>query len=176
MVKDNVILIAGAKRSGKDTVADMLAKKIKGSYRLSYAEPMKDIVYEMLGLTFDEGEALKNSDSNPHRGYLQRFGQKAKQYFGANCWGEIVEHTIANLPKGSTTIISDFRVPVEHIKGSLTIKIVNPKIKDIDVHISERALDNFEFDVLIYNSGTLKELEAKVDTLIKDLHKTEWIT
>lgn len=169
IIKDNVILIAGLKRSGKDTVADMLLNKINGSRKLAYAAPMKDIIADMLGITTEKLEVLKNDESNPHRGYLQRFGQKAKEYFGENCWGDYVEHIISNLPKGSTTIISDFRMPVEAIKGALTINVLRKGIADTDLHVSETALRDFVFDVTVYNDGTLQELDDQLSKLVSHL-------
>lgn len=176
IVEDRVILVAGARRHGKNTIADMLATKIKKSRRLAYAEPMKDILADTLGVSVEELEDLKNSESLPHRGYLQRFGQKAKELFGSAVWVNIIKHKIANLPKGTTTIISDFRMPIEALDGALTIKVINAKVKDTDEHISERALDSFEFDVIIVNDGTLKDLETKVDNLLTDLSTSGWLT
>ena len=176
MVKDNVILIAGDKRVGKDTVADMLLAKINKSNRVAYADPMKDMVANMLGITVEELEKLKNDETKPHRGYLQRFGQRAKRYFGENCWGDYAEFIIANSPKGSVSVISDFRMPIEYVEGALTIKILDRRKQNKDTHISENALGDFEFDITIYNEGSLEDLEKEVDSLVKRLYKSEWLT
>jgi len=161
-----VILISGYKRSGKDTVADMIADKVKNPYRLSYAAAMKDILADTLGLTLEELEDKKNDSNYQHRSYLQRFGQKAKEYFGENCWGDIVGRTIQHLPDDSVIIISDFRMPIEAIEGAITVRVTNDRVKNNDKHISETALDNFEFDYLIQNNGTLGQLEDNVEDLL----------
>ncbi len=161
-----VILIAGDKRAGKDTVADMIINKLNNAYKLSYAEPMKVILAETLGITLDQLEIRKNNELYSHRGYLQRFGQVCKRYFGENCWVEIVEHTIENLPNNSVVVLSDLRLPNEVLDGAITVKVVNPRIKNKDTHISENALKDYNFDITIVNDGTLEQLEDKVKDML----------
>jgi len=174
--KTKVILIAGLARAGKDTVADMLADKIDKTYRLAYAEPMKAILADTLGLSLEDLELRKNSNLYAHRGYLQRFGQKCKEYFGENCWGEIVERQVEHLPNDGVAILSDFRMPIEYIDGAITIKVVNPKVKSTDKHISENALTNFNFDITIVNDSTLEQLEDKVQDVVNRLEASGWTT
>jgi hypothetical protein len=173
-IERKIILISGLSRSGKDTVADMLAARFDNSKRLAFASPMKAILAETLGLTLEQLEERKNSSQYAHRGYLQRFGQVCKRYFGENCWGEIVEHTIDNLPKDSIIIISDFRMPVEHIEGAITVQVVNPRVTGNDPHVSENALKDFKSDAVIVNDGTLEELEDKVQDLVNRLEASGW--
>ena len=167
MYKDNVIIIGGRKRVGKDTVATLLVKYIGKAKCISLASPMKEILADTLGISVEEVERLKNNESNPHRGYLQRFGQKAKEYFGEECWIEYNRHVIANLPKGTTAIIPDFRYPNETKAGDITINVVNPKLPGVtDNHSSENSMNNFEFDYTIINNGTLEDLENTVENLV----------
>lgn len=176
-VKNNVISISGRKRAGKDTVADMIIKRVKRAQRVALADPMKYIVANMLKITLEELEVLKNDESNPHRWFLQSLGQDAKLYFGEDCWAEYARHVIANLPKGATAIITDIRFPFERRGGDLTINVVNDRLGvNTDSHQSENGMEGAEYDITIYNNGTLKELEAKVKKIVDSLYKTEWLT
>lgn len=62
-----VIMISGKKRSGKDTVANIISQFLEESEILHIAAPMKRIVSKSFGLTLDELEELKN---NPDKHYM----------------------------------------------------------------------------------------------------------
>jgi hypothetical protein len=69
-------------------------------------------------------------------------------------------------------IITDMRFPNEmqaiKANGGITIKVVRPHDKEIplDLHPSETALDDVEFDYEIVNDGTLEDLIEKVEGII----------
>ena len=172
----NVISISGAKRSGKDTVTEMLVARIGGAKRVALADPIKAILMDMMGLTYEELEDLKNDENKPHRKYLQNLGQKAKEFFGESCWRDYSRHVIASLPKNSVAVISDVRFPFETQRGDLTINVVRRSLgKNTDTHASENGMKGFEFDITIYNNGTLEELETQVDNLITKLYTSRWL-
>ena len=167
MKEDIIIMVAGKKRAGKDTFTNILADKIDGVHRVALADPMKDILAFTLDYSTGALEELKNDSKRPHRGYLQRFGEYAKKYFGQDCWVNITKHTVANLPKGSIAVISDFRYPNEELDNAITVQIINDRVEDIvDTHSSENALEKFKFSYSINNSGSIKELENAVDAFI----------
>jgi len=69
-------------------------------------------------------------------------------------------------------IIDDFRFPIEHLDGATTVRIHRAVLPDNLMntqHISEIALDDFEFDITIANNGSFKELEAKAEKLLEDI-------
>ena len=164
-----VICIGGKKRAGKDTVADIICKITKAK-KVSLAGPMKDIIADMLHISVPALEELKNNPDKPHRGYLQRLGQKAKEYFGETCWTDYTRRVIENIPGDTIAIISDFRYPIETQEGDITINVVNSKLpEDIDTHSSENSLNKFAFTYTIYNEGSLKDLEYSVRGLVAKL-------
>lgn len=69
-------------------------------------------------------------------------------------------------------IITDMRFPNEmqavKANGGITIRVVRPDDKKIslDLHPSETALDDAEFDYEIINDGTLEDLIEKVEGVI----------
>jgi hypothetical protein len=69
-------------------------------------------------------------------------------------------------------IITDMRFPNEmqavKANGGITIRVVRPSNKEIslDLHPSETALDDAEFDYEIVNDGTIEDLRDKVEGII----------
>jgi hypothetical protein len=69
-------------------------------------------------------------------------------------------------------IITDMRFPNEmqavKANGGITIKVIRPNDKDIplDLHPSETALDDAEFDYEMVNDGTIEDLRDKVEGII----------
>lgn len=180
MGKKIVILITGKKRSGKDTVAFMLNKYMDGSKLMSFAYPMKKIIYDTIGITFKQGEYAKNYGKvkaflkfwNPLflfldiRRVLQIFGTEGmKPWFGNTVWKDLAEKHM----NSDVLIISDWRFP-EESKWSSDYKIVTVRIEregliSTDTHASENALNEFETDYTIFNNSTIENLDRKVETL-----------
>lgn len=164
------ILIGHKKRQGKDTFAKLLKKHLEDAAILSFAYPMKEIVADMKGLELYEYENLKNLNEKV-RIELQRFGSnKMKEYFGDDVWAKLLVSEANKRPE-KYIIVSDFRFPIEHIEGSLTIRVTRDNI-DLDnasEHISETALNGFEFDINITNNDGLYELDQKAFYMAEDI-------
>ncbi len=93
-----------------------------------------------------------------------------KEAVGEMIWGEETGQ-VANI-QYPNWIITDMRFPNEmqavKANGGITIRVVRPHDKDIplDLHQSETALDNAEFDYEIVNDGTIGDLRDKVEGII----------
>ena len=168
-----VLFIAGYKRSGKDTFGELLAEEIRelgATVKLvSFAGPMKEILSVTLGMSVDKLEALKNIPGNIHRDYLQRFGSEAmKPIFGDDVWVKVANNQIAGSSE-DFVIVTDFRFPEEYtgcIAQPTTIRVhresVTPTAAELKLmHVSEKALNGFTFNVDITNNGSLEELREK---------------
>jgi len=170
-MKKKVLLIAGQKRSGKDTLATLVSEEMQRLGKtveiMSFAYPMKKILAVTLGITDEELDALKNDPANPHRGYLQRLGTEgAKPWFGDDVWSQLALKATRN-SDADVIIFADFRFPEEgrgfpYEFETSTLKVYRPSLKtdNNDNHISERALDDYEFDYEVNNSSDLQELKA----------------
>lgn len=169
-----IILIGHKKRQGKDTFSDMLKKHLQDNglqvAQLSFADPMKDIMAEALGVSRNTLDAMKNG-CDYHRQILQRFGSGLmKNHFGDTVWRDIAIKKIERekFYGCDCVIIPDFRFPCEYIDGAIT---VNVKRDDAigDEHISETALDGYNYDFTINNTGTLKALENMAENFAKQI-------
>lgn len=124
-----------------------------------------------------------------YRDILQRFGSEAmKPVFGTAVWVELAfQQILKHFEITDTVVITDWRFPAEfdylwdafcvdkescgHIYSSPNIDIQTWRIsRDLeanDEHISETALDDFEFDETIENNGTIEELKEKLNLLLQ---------
>lgn len=160
-----IIQLGHRKRQGKDTVATMLQERLPNAEVMAFARPMKDIFYGAMGLTFEEGEEKKNTD-HEFRQCLQRFGSgDIKTYFSPSVWRDVL---MANTPECDYLIIPDFRFYEEYIPQSLTIRVHRDEDYS-DQHSSETALEDFPFDILLINDGSMEQLSDRVDTIIREM-------
>lgn len=67
-------------------------------------------------------------------------------------------------------IITDLRFPNEskavESRGGLIIRVIRESLTSSDTHESETALDDYPFDNLITNDGTIEQLVEKVKTIL----------
>lgn len=163
------ILIAGAKRSGKNYVGELLLKVLKDKAVLdSFAAPMKRILAKTLGITVEKLEKLKNSNL-VYRRYLQVFGTEAsKAEFGDTVWADLMYSKDRN---SEVVIVTDFRFPEEYKEGAITIHINNPTIiqDERSLHVSETALKYFEFDYYITSDPRkpIEDLESQLEYILQ---------
>jgi hypothetical protein len=95
--------------------------------------------------------------------------------FGENFW---VDLAMKHVYSAENVVFSDVRYPNEaqaiKDKGGIMIRITKPNVGPVNDHISDKALDGYEVDFTIKNSGTLAELSAKVNVLTASLRSWEW--
>lgn len=120
-----------------------------------------------------ESQDFKNSSMGPewdnmtYRTFLQRLGTEAvRMNLHTNAW---VNATMVDYAPGEQWLVTDVRFPNEAqaIKdaGGIVIRVDrNPReLEDsFNLHASETALDDWEFDHVIRNYGTLSQLEQQV--------------
>jgi hypothetical protein len=67
--------------------------------------------------------------------------------------------------------VSDCRYPNEaaaiRARGGLVLRVERPGVEPINAHRSEVALDGFDFDAVIDNDGSIEDLVAKLDTVLR---------
>lgn len=188
-----IIGICGLKRSGKDTVADILCKKY-GFIKYSLAEPIKEVSRLLFDWTEEhtDGSLKEVIDENigiSPRQFMQNLGTEFMQYqlgnnfpdykekVGRNFW---VLKAIMFCKKHShnNIVIPDIRFPHEKIelkKLDMTLfRISRNYVKNNDLHESEKYALEFEVDKDIENNSSLLELESKVDIIMNKLLRREY--
>jgi 5'-deoxynucleotidase YfbR-like HD superfamily hydrolase len=188
--KPMLIGLSGYAQTGKDTVATMLG--VAGYNRLAFADTLREFLYALdpiipvkhpsrhgqllhieyrtLSSTIDLiGWEWAKVEIPEVRQLLQRLGTECgRMMLGSNVW---IDAAFAKMDSVKRYVFSDVRFPneAEAIKerGGQVWRIQRPGTEPANDHASERALDDYPFDVVLNNDGTkgaLKSLVAKVLT------------
>lgn len=164
------IALSGKARSGKDTIADRL-EWWTGAIKINISAGVYDAcnsIQNIVGAKIEKDPRL-----------LQGVGMLCRELYGPDVWIDCTVRKIDSLiiyndPKVNI-VISDVRFPneLEKLKsiGFTIVRIVrdNRPIDRDPNHISEIALDDYPFEHIIYNNGTLEELNYKVLEMVSKL-------
>lgn len=167
----NLIILSGKAGSGKDTVASMLKSKLTGrTILLSYAHYLKMYAKNVVGW---DG----NEDTKP-RTFLQDVGDLVKEIDHNFLINRVIQDIEVYKHYFDNIIITDarFKDEIEMIKqryNGIVIRI-NGHYNNLDEkqrhHNTETSLDNYtNYDYVIFNNGTMKELENKVNVVMEEL-------
>lgn len=179
--------LVGRARSGKDTVALHLVEHY-GYTRVAFADKMRDAVEALnpiinlnvdglgwtcslsVGLKMYGWEGLKQYSPDV-RGYLQRMGTEVgRDMFGEDFW---VDQALRTASGFEQVVFSDVRYPNEAEKirgqGGILWRIERDGIEKSNEHTSESLIETIKVDSVIKNGGTIEELFARVDKLMRKL-------
>lgn len=169
--------LAGYARSGKDTVADFLTIT-HGYTKMSFADPMRQALLtlnpriDVSGRILDVQQGVEahgwdglKQHSDDIRPLLQRLGTDVgRDLFGENVW---VDLALTSIPDGAKAVFADVRFPNEANAvtelGGRVWRIDRPGVQAANGHISEHALDGYEYSSTITNAGTLPELYGHIE-------------
>ena len=174
-----IIGLSGYARSGKDSTAELLCLNY-GYTRLSFADPIRhalmvlnpklDSITRLAEYVDDYGWDMAKQNPEVRR-LMQVFGTEVgRTMFGEDVW---VKLALRDLSPNSKVVISDVRYPnearaIKSLGGSLW-RINRHNHSAVNGHKSEHAMDNFTFNHVIYNDGTLDDLSDEVFMLAKEL-------
>lgn len=183
----NVIIgVSGYARSGKDTIGDILVDKY-GFTKFAFADKLRDVIYEFNPMVGVEGEpyeggltyigvkdvidrygwnGYKETEYGPIiRTYLQRMGTEV----GRNMIDENLWVNELNKMRGRI-VVTDVRMPNEYDKvkelGGHVWRVERPQTSPANPHVSEIAIDDFEFEDTLYNRGSISDLETEIEGLM----------
>lgn len=192
----NLISITGRIGSGKDTVAYIIQRLVAFNLKYNpeyffddefrklsewkikkFAGSLKEIAGILTGIpvgNFEDQEFKKTKlglewGNMTVREFLQRLGTDAiRDNLYHNTW---VNALFAGIDEKSKIIITDTRFPNELIevksRGGVSIKVLRgDSTVNINEHISESALDSADFDHIIYNNGSLEDLEKAIKEIL----------
>jgi hypothetical protein len=180
-----IIGLAGYAQSGKDTVAKILVDHY-GFRRVAFADPIKEMLYDINPVVLTDAFKQwrlaeyvdihgweKTKKEAEVRELLQRLGVAARTHLGSDVW---VKSALGKVwGPNDHVVITDvrFKNEAEAIKGIYSLnqlwRVVRPGVSAVNNHISERDLEDYEFDFDIYNEGTLISLHEDIDILMEDL-------
>lgn len=177
------VLISGKAGHAKDLTATIIKEELESkNYSviiIKFGDAVKWLAHEYLG--------YKGIKDIADRQILQFLGTEVMRQYNQDYWAEIVGQFLAAMQqynKWDYCLISDWRFPNEfqvlkkYLKYIFTIRVnryengvlyINPTLTNEQrQHSSECSLDNYTFDYIIKNDGTIENLRDKVITMIKE--------
>lgn len=172
-----IVGLSGYARAGKNEAARGL--DLLGFQTVAFADKLREFLYALnpyvnpgirLQQVIDEytWDGYKETHFGPEiRGLLQRLG--------TDCGRNLISDTIwidATLDHvgAQDIVVADCRFPNEaraiQKRGGIVVRIEKPGIGPVNEHPSETALDNWEFDRIINNNGTIGELHRRIRHLV----------
>lgn len=120
-------------------------------------------------------DGYKQTPYGPHiREYLQRLGTECgRELIDDSIWIDAAlgrkRGSVHTLLAEQHIVVTDVRFPNEaeaiRERGGIIVRIERPCIGPANDHPSERALDDWEWDFLVHNDGTVEELHHKIVAL-----------
>ncbi len=174
-----VIGIAGPARAGKTTAAMHLVDA-HGFGEYAFAEPIKRMVRAGFGL--DE-EALYGADKDrvipwlgvtPRR-LLQTLGTEwGRRQIADDIWLRLADQWLKTLPRWITgAVFSDVRFENEanfvRSHGGTVVHLIRGDAPEVEGHLSETGVRVAAGDIVIRNDGTVDELYARLDDLLREV-------
>lgn len=176
--------IHGKARVGKDTVADYLVQN-HGYIRNGLADPLKRAAQHMFFLT----DAQRDSDElkeivipywgmSPRQMFQKLGTEGGRMVFGDDLWLKRWTYHYNTYKDHTNYVVSDIRFSNEadYVRslGGIIIHVTRDSARGMLVgdtvkHASEATLPVGEHDFEIVNSGTKKELYAKLDNVVASL-------
>lgn len=171
-----IIGLAGYARSGKDEVAKILVNNY-GYRKIAFADPIREFVLRVNPILKDEkriadvvsefGWEVAKTQPETRR-LLQEVGLVARDMFDQDFW---VVMALKNMGFDDKIVISDVRFKnelstIRQLEGQV-FRVLRDGVGPANTHISETEIDDSYFNAQIPNNGTLEDLEAYVDTLMK---------
>ena len=178
---NKVILISGKARHGKDTFAEILEEKL---YQRGYSTVVDRFAKYIKGYLKDYYKWDGVTKSEEVRQKLQILGTDIiKEKLNYKCFHSLRLSQDFSIVQDDFDyfLVADARFEDEILvmKSMFPNKVISVRIERDNItggltkeqlqHKSETALDNFKFDVVIKNNGTLEDLSKEVDKFIEQI-------
>lgn len=174
-----IIGLSGFAGSGKDEVAKILVEEYDFAHA-AFADLIRKFLWEInprVNQYFTLQRAIEavgwdNAKKSAEvRRLMQDLGVGARTLFGENFWIDRLWEDLAETPTIYHVAISDVRFTneAEAIKkeGGKVFRVTRPGVLAVNGHISELALNDYNFDEEILNDGTIDDLRSTVRTLME---------
>ena len=165
-----IIGLSGYAQSGKDEVASILVESY-GFTRVAFADKIRELLYEMNPNFHDtllqqavdrEGWDEVKKDQSVRR-MMQNLGVGVRKLFGENFW---IKEALYALPTEGKFVFTDVRFTNEaemiKLNEGQIWRVKRPNVEAVNGHVSEHDLDDYKFDQILKNEGSLDELKELV--------------
>ena len=185
-----IVGLSGYAGSGKDETAKILG--YDGFTRIAFADKLKALAldlnpildvwddkgwrYNHLSTLIDQFGAEDAKKIPSVRKFYQDLGNKVREHLGEETW---VQAAINGIDSNNSYVFADVRYPNEadavRNEGGEIWRINRPGTGPVNDHISERAMDDYDFDRVFDNDGTLEDLEVKILAAAAEVWDTDQV-
>lgn len=177
MRKPLLIGLAGPARSGKDTVANYIVNNNDDFFPTSFAAPIRQFIADLLGITLEELEGVKDNyyeplDTTP-RHMMQTLGTEwGREIVNPNIWIILGMQRVDGAKQlGLSSVLSDIRfnneADVIRENGGIMVHIRRSDAKKVSAHSSEIGVSVQKEDFVIDNDSSLNALYRQTETMLK---------
>lgn len=178
-----LIGLSGYAQAGKDSLGAALVRNY-GFTRYAFADALKEVVYRLNPLVGGPGGVLgwrlqdyvdldgwEKAKKTPEiRRLLQVMGTEAgRQVLGDNIWVDTVLNQVGN----RDVVITDCRFPNEaqavKDRGGFVVRVARPGVNAVNAHPSETSLDDWDFDLVVDNDGSIGDVESLAEFVYESL-------
>lgn len=170
--------LLGYAGSGKDTVAAHLVRH--GFARVAFADPVRDVLLGINPLVTRDGLRLRDlvtahgwdtakRQFSEVRELLQGLGAGVRDSLGEQVW---LDHALQRLDTlRGPVVVTDVRFHNEahalRNRGFTLVWVRRPGVGPANSHVSETSIPVERADVVLTNDGSIQELHAAVDALLR---------
>lgn len=177
LLKRTVFGLAGAKRHGKDTMAEAIKEFFPGIYLDSVASPIHRFAADNFEYTEENKEDIipwltsPNGNTVTQRDIQTLLGTEyGRNMIDPDLWVKLLDRRIKKV--GATSFCNPsirFENEAKHIKenNGLIIFVYRPDYPVDTSHESEKGINTGYIDEFIVNNGTVEDLKRKVTDLLR---------
>ena len=185
-----ILALTGYKQCGKDTIANIIQKKIPEIQRIAFADTLKKYVSNITGFSLDEIEKLKlNNNLNfpigknvyNMREMLIKFANELRNLTDDGIWAKLA---LENANNEKSILITDLRFLIEEkiLKDFakknnyelIIIKIIS-NLESCKKNEAEKEVDLINYNFKIFNEkSNLKKVEKDIDEYLSILKRVNF--
>lgn len=160
----------GSAQNGKDSFAQAVSKYVP-TYKYSSIDLIKDML-EFAGIPREPKTEQKRLLYSDLKDRLTKYGDIPFKDI------ESIVRDFKNDIIDTDVLLIDIREPEEikravEVFGAKTILIRNPNAKKIESNHADRDVENYEYDYIIENDGTLEQLKSVAKLFVEDVIRRE---
>ncbi|MHB1973804.1 MAG: deoxynucleotide monophosphate kinase family protein [Acidimicrobiales bacterium] len=173
--REVVVGLSGYARAGKDTVAQILVQR-HGFVTGAFADALKLVLAKLDPIICDDirlsdiAGGMEEAKALPEvRCLLQRLGTEAgRNVLGADVWvRSLLDRPPVRLAVSDCRFVDE--AEAVRARGGLVVRVDRPGFGPVNGHVSETALDGYDFDAVLVNDGSIEDLSAKVEAIVPAL-------
>lgn len=167
-----IYITNGSAGNGKDTFAEFLSKYIS-VFKYSSIDLVKEM-YETIGIDRNNKDEKKRKLYSDTKDMLTKYDDIPFKDIAS------IVSDFKNNKIEAEVLLIDIREPDEIARavktfGAKTILIRNLNVEKIESNHADRDVENYEYDYIIENSGTLEQLERVAKLFVCDVIYGEYI-